>query len=213
MAEAAHALDTASTALLFHWCAPHGERRRMKTYRKHDFPVGQVRRFLEPGPVVLVSSAHAGQRDIMTMGWHMVMECSPSLLACVISSANHSFEPIRRSGQCVINLPTDAMLETVVRIGNCSGAQVDKFETFGLTPQRAARVDAPLIGQCYASFECHLRDDALVERYNLFVWEVVKAHVAKVPRLPCTVHDRGDGQFMVSGAERSRRALFRPQML
>ena len=187
----------------------------MKTYRKYDFPVGNVRRFLEPGPIVLVSSAHDGQRDIMTMGWHMVMEFSPSLLACVISSANHSFELIRRSGQCVINLPTEELLDTVVRIGNCSGAQVDKFEAFGLTPRPATQVDAPLIAQCYASFECRLHDDAdaQVDRYNLFVWEVVKAHVARVPKLPRTVHYRGDGQFMVSGSERSRRGLFRPEML
>ncbi len=185
----------------------------MKTYRKYDFPVGNVRRFLEPGPIVLVSSAHDGQRDIMTMGWHMVLEFSPSLLACVISSANHSFELIRRSKQCVINLPTEELLDTVVRIGNCSGAEVDKFDAFGLTPRPGTHVDAPLIAQCYASFECRLHDDTLVDRYNLFVWEVVKAHVAKVPKLPRTVHYRGDGQFMVSGAERSRRGLFRSEML
>ncbi len=59
----------------------------MKQYRKHAFPVEQARRFLEPGPVVLVSSAHKGQRDIMTMGWHMVLEFSPSLIACCIAPA------------------------------------------------------------------------------------------------------------------------------
>ena len=37
----------------------------MKRYQKQDFPVDQVRRFLEPGPVLLVSSAHRGQRNIM----------------------------------------------------------------------------------------------------------------------------------------------------
>ncbi|MET1024080.1 MAG: flavin reductase family protein [Pseudoxanthomonas sp.] len=185
----------------------------MKTYRKQDFPVQQVRRFLEPGPVVLVSTAHAGARDVMTMGWHMVMAFSPSLLACVISSANHSFELARASRQCVINLPTEELLDTVVRIGNCSGTDVDKFDAFGLTAQKATQVDAPLIAQCHASFECRLHDDALVERHNLFVWEVVKAHVAPTPKVPRTVHYRGDGQFMVSGAERSRRGLFKPEML
>ncbi len=45
----------------------------MKRYRKHDFPTDQIRRFLEPGPIVLVSSAWKGERDIMTMGWHMMM--------------------------------------------------------------------------------------------------------------------------------------------
>ena len=30
----------------------------MAPYSKKDFPVSNVRRFLEPGPIVLVSSAH-----------------------------------------------------------------------------------------------------------------------------------------------------------
>ena len=58
----------------------------MKTYKKIDFPVGQIRRFLEPGPVVLVTSAHKGERNIMTMGWHLVLEFSPSLIGCMLSS-------------------------------------------------------------------------------------------------------------------------------
>lgn len=49
----------------------------MKIYKKHDFPVENIRRFLEPGPIVLVSSAHKDDTNIMTMGWHMVMEFQP----------------------------------------------------------------------------------------------------------------------------------------
>ncbi|MEM8513946.1 flavin reductase (DIM6/NTAB) family NADH-FMN oxidoreductase RutF [Massilia sp. MP_M2] len=58
--------------------------------RKPDLPLHEVRRFMEPGPVVLVTSAHAGELDVMVMGWHTLMEFSPSLIGCVISSANHS---------------------------------------------------------------------------------------------------------------------------
>ncbi|MEE7547857.1 flavin reductase family protein [Xanthomonas sp. Kuri4-1] len=185
----------------------------MKRYRKHDFPTDQVRRFLEPGPVVLVSSAWKGERDIMTMGWHMVLEFSPSLIACCIAAGNHSFELVRRSRQCVINLPTADLIDTVVGIGNSSGAEIDKFEHFGLTAVPGTHVDAPRIDECYAHFECRLHDDGLVKRRNLFIWEVVKAHVARTPRLPRTVHYRGDGRFMRSGDEISRKRLFKPEML
>lgn len=74
-------------------------------------------------------------------------------------------------------------------------------------------MDAPLIGQCHCSFECRLHDDTQVESNNLFIWEIVKAHVAARPRLPRTLHYRGDGQFMLSGAEVSRRRRFKPDML
>ena len=107
------------------------------TFRKKDYPVAEIRRYLEPGPVVLVSSAWKGKTNIMTMGWHMVLEFSPSLVACCISNANHSFDMIRRSKECVINVPTTDLVNEVIGIGNCSGAQVDKFKEFRLTPAPA----------------------------------------------------------------------------
>jgi len=102
------------------------------TAAKKDFPVDKVRRYLEPGPIVLVSSRWRNKTNIMTMGWHTVMEFTPSLIGCDIASGNHSFRMIRSSGACVINLPTTRLNDTVVAIGNYSGDDVDKFEKFGL---------------------------------------------------------------------------------
>jgi flavin reductase (DIM6/NTAB) family NADH-FMN oxidoreductase RutF len=182
-------------------------------YRKRDFPVSEVRRFLEPGPVVLVSSAWRGERNIMTMGWHTMMEFTPSLVGCVIASGNHSFELVRRSRECVINVPAVELARTVVGIGNCSGADIDKFAKFKLTPVPAARVKAPLIAECFANLECRLADGRLVNQYNFFIFEVVKAHAPATPRYPRTIHYRGDGQFMVSGRTLNLRRLFKPSML
>jgi len=186
----------------------------MSGYTKKDFPVANIRRFLEPGPIVLVSSAYKGETNIMTMGWHMVMEFTPSLIGCLISAANHSFEMVRGSRQCVINVPTVDLAPKVVRIGNSSGRDIDKFAEFGLTPKAGTHVRAPLIDECYANFECRLVDSSWVRKYNLFVFEVVKAHVATSPKYPKTIHYRGDGEFMISGENTARyRKLFRPGML
>lgn len=184
-----------------------------KQFEKHSLPVGKVRRFLEPGPIVLVSSAWNGRQNIMTVGWHMVMEFSPSLIGCIIAAGNHSFEMVRRSGECVINLPTTALTDEVVGIGNTSGAEIDKFEHFGLTAEKASAVGAPIIRECYANFECRLYDDCLVDKYNFFIWEVVSAQSAVSPKHPQTLHYTGDGVFMVAGKIISRRRLFLPEML
>ncbi len=184
-----------------------------KRVEKADFPVSQVRRYLEAGPIVLVSSALDDRRNIMTMGWHTVMEFTPSLVGCVIAGGNHSFDLIRKSRECVINLPTMSLADIVVGIGNTTGTEIDKFEKFGLTAQAATRVRAPLIAECHANLECRLADDALVDKYNFFIFEVVKAHVAKSPKHPETLHYTGDGVFMVSGKIISRRRQFRPELL
>jgi hypothetical protein len=57
-------------------------------------------------------------------------------------------------------------------------------------------------------------DSSLVKKYSLFVFEVVKAHVALSPKYPKTIHYRGDGEFMISGENTRRyRKLFKPGML
>lgn len=182
--------------------------------KKRNHPVDDIRRFLEPGPVVLVSSAWKGKTDIMTMGWHMVMSEEPSLVGCFIWDRNHSFEMIRKSRECVINVPTVDLASTVVRIGNTSGARVDKFARFGLTAVPGRAVKAPLIDECHASFECRLVDSRLIQRYSLFVFEVVHGHARATPKFPRTLHYRGDGLFMLAGPTVSRyRKLFKPEML
>ncbi|MDO9421123.1 MAG: flavin reductase family protein [Herminiimonas sp.] len=185
----------------------------MKTYKKKNLPLAEIRRHLEPGPIVLVTSSWKQQTNIMTMGWHTVMEFTPSLVGCVIASGNHSFEMIRKSGECVINIPTVELVDQIVGIGNCSGAEVDKFDRFGLTAAKAEKVSAPLITECFANLECCLFDKSLVGKYNYFIFEVVKAHVATTPKYPATVHYTGDGVFKVSDSTISRRSKFLPQNL
>ncbi|HKY85164.1 MAG TPA: flavin reductase family protein [Pseudorhodoplanes sp.] len=158
-----------------------------------------MRSLIEPGPIMLVSSHWKGKNNIMTMGWHMVMEFST--IGCYIWDQNHSFDMIHKSKECVINIPTHDIIREVIAIGNSSGDEIDKFEEFDLTPEKASKVKAPLIRECYANFECKLVDASLISKYSLFVFDVVKAHVATSPRFPRTVHYRGNGRFMVSGKE------------
>jgi flavin reductase (DIM6/NTAB) family NADH-FMN oxidoreductase RutF len=181
----------------------------MKTYKKKNFPLAKIRRFIEPGPILLISSAYRGERNIMTLGWHMMLGFDPALVGCFIWDENHSFSLIRKSKECVINIPTFELVDAVIAVGNAHGGKGDKFEEFGLTPVKASKVDAPLIAECYANFECKLVDGSQINRYSLFIFEVVKAHVATSPRYPKTVHYRGDGVFMMSGRNLSYRQRFK----
>jgi flavin reductase (DIM6/NTAB) family NADH-FMN oxidoreductase RutF len=97
----------------------------------------------------------------------------------------------------------------VAGIGNCSGAEVDKFVRFKFTPQPAEQVEAPLIGECYANLECKLVDASLREKYNFFIFEVEKAHTPRAPKHPLP----RDGMFMVSGRSLNLRRYFRSGML
>ena len=187
---------------------------RMKAYEKIDFPVSDIRRFLEPGPIVLVSSAWQGKTNIMTMGWHMVMEFVPSLVGCYIWSENHSFEHDPQEPAVRDQYSDRGPRAQGGRHRQQLGARHRQVRRVRADAGKAAKVKAPLIAECYANFECKLVDSSLINKYSLFVWEVVKAHVATSPKYPRTIHYRGDGVFMVSGANTSRyRKLFKSQNL
>ncbi|HEV2692758.1 MAG TPA: flavin reductase family protein [Verrucomicrobiae bacterium] len=167
--------------------------------KKKAFPLSEVYRLLEPGPVVLLTTIRAGRANVMPMSWHLMMEFMPPLVGCVVSDRNYSFGSLKASRECVINIPTVVLAKTVVACGNTSGRRVDKFKKFGLTPVPAACVKAPLIAECYASLECKVRDTKLVTQYNFFVLEVIQAWVDFARKWPRTIHHQGEGEFMVAG--------------
>jgi len=74
------------------------------------------------------------------------MEFSPSLIGCIIADGNHSFDLIRSSGKCVINLPTADTVDLVVGIGNCSGRNMGKFEQFDIAVEDGDVVGARCSG-------------------------------------------------------------------
>ena len=164
-----------------------------------DLPLAEVYQLIEPGPVVLLATAHKGRANVMAMSWHMMVEFTPPLIACIVSSADFSFRALRTTKECVIAIPAVALAEKVVAVGNCSGRDTDKFATIGLTPRPAAEVGAPLIAECFANLECRVIETRLVNRFNLFVLEVVKAWRDPAQKNPRTIHHRGYGAFAVDG--------------
>lgn len=164
-----------------------------------ELPLSKVYQLLEPGPVVLVTTARNGRANVMPMSWHMMVEFEPPLVACIVSSGNHSFAALKASGECVIAVPAAEMAEAVVGVGNTSGRDVDKFEAFGLTALPAAHVAAPLVKECFANLECRVVNRRLVATYNLFVLEVVEAWVDPKQKTPKTLHHRGYGTFAIDG--------------
>ena len=166
---------------------------------KREFPLGEVYRLLESGPVVLVTTCRAGRANIMPMSWHTMMEFVPLLVGCVISDQNYTFEVLRATGECVLNVPTVELAKKVVACGNASGRNTDKFKTFGLTPVSGKVVKAPLVAECYASLECKVVDRRLVAKYNFFILEVVKAWIDPRRKRPRTIHHQGEGVFLVPG--------------
>jgi len=164
-----------------------------------NLSLSKVYQLLEPGPVVLLTTARKGHYNIMTVSWHMMVEFEPPLIACVVSNRNHSFAALRATKECVIAIPAVELAPKVVEVGNCSGRNVDKFERSGLTPAPAELVAPPLVAECFANLECKVANTAFVNRYGIFILEVLKAWTDPAQMNQKTIHHHGCGKFVVDG--------------
>ena len=159
---------------------------------------------IESGPVVLVTTHDGTKNNIMTISWTMVVDFTP-LFAITTGEWNYSFEALRKNKECVIAVPTVDLLDEVVGIGTCSGADTDKFARFNLTPVHGKAVKAPLIKECLANIECKVID--IVRKHNIVVLQGLAAYMDSARSERRTVHAVGDGTFIVDGRKLDRRKM------
>ena len=166
--------------------------------------LGKAFTLMESGPVVLVTTHDGQKNNIMTISWTMVMNFTP-VFAIVTGEWNHSFAALRKYRECVIAIPTVDLLDKVVGIGTCSGAETDKFARFKLTPVPGKVVKSPLIKECLANIECKVTD--IVRKHNIVVLEAVAACIDPARKEKRTLHAVGDGTFIVDGRKIDRRQM------
>ncbi len=157
---------------------------------------------LEPGPVVLLTTHDGKRSNVMTISWTMVVDFMPRF-AITTGAWNYSYKALRKTRECVVAIPTLDMLDTVVGVGTCSGANTDKFARFGLTALPAKRVKAPLIQECLANIECRVVE--IIRRHDIVVLEGITAYAASSRKDRRTLHVVGDGTFIVDGRRLDRR--------
>jgi len=164
---------------------------------------------VEPGPVVLVTTCDGEKSNIMTISWTMVVDFSPTF-AMTTGPWNHSYIALKKTKECVIAIPAADLLDKVVGVGTCSGAETDKFEKFGFTPVKGKYVKAPLIKECLANIECQVAD--FVQGYNIVVMKGLAAYLNRSREERRTIHAIGDGTFVADGSRFDRRRMMRAKL-
>ena len=166
--------------------------------------LGKAFTLMESGPVVLVTTHDGKKANIMTISWTMVMDFTP-VFAITTGEWNYSFAALRKTRECVIAIPGVDLLDKVVGIGTCSGADTDKFAKFKLMPVQARLVRPPLIKECLANIECKVID--IVKKHNIVVLKAVAAYVDTERKERRRVHAVGDGTFIVDGRTLDRKKM------
>lgn len=165
-----------------------------------EYPLHLVHQLMEPGPTVLVATQNNGTPNLMTNGFNMPITHVPSTLGITLGPWDYSFQALRNTRECVIAIPSADLAEKVVDVGNSSGRDVNKWSEFGFTPMQPAQVSAPLVRECFANIECVVADDRLVDDYDLWVLQPVRAWYAPGLRGSGELHHRGNGTFTTNGS-------------
>jgi len=171
--------------------------------------MSKVFTLIEAGPVVLVTTHDEKRNNIMTISWTMVVDFTPKF-AMTTGPWNYSYSALCKTKECVIAIPTVDLLDKVVGVGTCSGADTDKFEKFMLTPVKGKHVKAPLIKECLANIECDVVD--IVEQHNIVILECAAAYFDSSRKEKRTIHAIGDGTFIVDGRKLDRREMMRSKL-
>ena len=131
-----------------------------------------------PLPAVMVScGASPEEYNIMTAAWVGTICSEPPMCYVSIRPERHSYEIIKRTGEFVINLTTEALAEATDWCGVRSGRDFDKFSACSLTPEPAAVVKAPAILESPISVECRVKEIVPLGSHDMFIADVVNVLV------------------------------------
>jgi flavin reductase (DIM6/NTAB) family NADH-FMN oxidoreductase RutF len=127
---------------------------------------------LVPCPVVLLSVGDNDVRDVMTATAMFVSE-NPPLFNVSIARHIMTYELLEKSGEFVLNIPSQDQAQLAKQLGAVHGRDVDKFEKFSLETETAVKVKAPLIKKCFANIECKVITSYPASTYTVYLGAVV----------------------------------------
>lgn len=126
-----------------------------------------------PLPAVLVSCAHGGRTNFLTVAWTGTVCTNPAMCYISLRPERYSYGLIKESMEFTINLTTAAMARATDLAGVRSGRDCDKWLETGLTPEAGVKVKAPSIAESPLNIECSVREIIPLGSHHLFLAEVV----------------------------------------
>ena len=131
-----------------------------------------------PLPAVLVSCGEMPEEyNMLTVAWTGTICSDPAMCYISVRPERHSYQIIKRTGEFVINLTTEALARATDWCGVKSGRDFNKWKEMGLTPAPATIVKAPLIEESPVSIECRVKQIITLGTHDMFIAEVVNVVV------------------------------------
>lgn len=146
---------------------------------------GQAQRLTAPAPFALLSVRKAdGSDNLMAVSWWTYLSNHPPMLGVCLSKKGLSGSLIERSGVFSLNVVGEALKDAALQCGRCSGRDHDKAAEFGIPLEPAGSIEASLVSDSRAVFECRLVDQCDAGDHVFYLAEILACHGnAEVPQL------------------------------
>ena len=129
---------------------------------------------LYPLPAVLVScQGKDGKPNLITIGWVGTICSDPAMVSISVRPERYSYHMLKETGEFVINLTTEELLEATDYCGVASGRDVNKWEKMNLTPIPSEKVSVPAVAESPINIECKVTEVKELGTHHMFIAEVV----------------------------------------
>ncbi len=129
-----------------------------------------------PEQVVLVTTRNKeGKNNVMAVGWVSMASSEPVMFVLGIDEQACTYQNIIEAKQFVVSFPSDLMARETLFAGSVHGYNRDKIKEAGLKIQDANLVNAPILVDAVANFECELVEITKPGDCPLIVGKVVCA--------------------------------------
>lgn len=133
---------------------------------------------LNPAPVVLITCKNnKGHINVFTVAWVSTVCTKEPILAIGIRPERLSYEYIKESMECVINLPCKNMVKAVDFCGVRSGRKIDKIAHLKLTLNDGVSIETPSLEDCPVALECTVKSITPLGTHDLFLVQVKNVKV------------------------------------
>ena len=132
---------------------------------------------LNPVPPALISCAHNGKDNLITIAWTGILNTSPAKTYISVRPERYSYDLIKESGEFVINLPSQHIIRSIDFCGVRSGRDLDKFKACKLTREKASQLSCPMVAESPVSIECRVTDILPLGTHHMFMADIVAVNI------------------------------------
>jgi hypothetical protein len=113
-----------------------------------------------PSLVFLVTGYKAnGKENASLHSWAAFSGSGINDFICLLSKVDangHLYKSLKETGVCVLNFPSNDLIEKCYETIRHNEYETDEITKAGLTSEKASKINAPCIKECFLNIECEL---------------------------------------------------------